>query len=138
MKYSDIENLKDLKKYCNKKYDSCIYSICETSPFHSSPIGNYLDVQYSSPTGALGYREFKYPITWCKFNLLNGIIYSYDTPIGVICGSDLFFVKSSDLPFKSATTKKLVTILNRNFMNVPLNILYTILNYLNLELGWLE
>ena len=71
-------------------------------------------------------------------NLIKGIIYSYDTPIGFILNNSIVFVLSKQLPFKSRTTKKLVSILNREFMAVEYKQFKLIIEMLKLDLGWLE
>lgn len=138
MKYRDIKDFKSLKAYCYKVGDMCVIYPNPTSPFHNTCEGNYLGELYTSPSKALGYRLFNEPVSWCFVNLIKGIIYSYDTPIGLILNNSIVFVPSKQLPFKSATTKKLVTILNREFMTIEYKQFRLIIEMLNLDLGWLE
>ena len=138
MKYRDIKDFESLKAYCYKVSDMNVIYINPTSPFHSSTNGTYLGELYASPTKALGYRLFNEPVNWCMVNLIKGIIYSYDTPIGFILNNSIVFVLSKQLPFKSRTTKKLVSILNREFMAVEYKQFKLIIEMLKLDLGWLE
>lgn len=138
MKYRDIKDFESLKAYCYKKGSISKICVNPTSPFHNTYEGNYLGELYASPSKALGYRLFNEPVSWCFVNLIKGIIYSYNTPIGLILNNSIVFVPSKQLPFKSATTKKLVTILNREFMSIELNQFMLILKSLKLDLGWLE
>ena len=138
MKYRDIKNFKSLKAYCYKENDMSVIYINPTSPFHNTYEGNYLGELHTSPSKALGYRLFSDIVSWCFVNVIRGVIYSYDTPIGLILNNSIVFVPSKQLPFKSATTKKLVTILNREFMSIELNQFMLILKSLKISLGWLE
>ena len=137
MKYNDIYNFNDLKDYCkicDTKYDK----INITPPFLTPHTPNYLGDLYHSPSGALGFRLFTSPITYYGAVVIKGIIYSYYTPIGTITNSGLQILQSRELPFKSATTKKLVTILNRNTLGLSLNPFIFLLRNLDIKLGWLE
>ena len=138
MKYSDIVDIKTLKAYCKRQYDTTITYPSSHSPFHSSPSDNYLGFQYSSPSGALGYRLFNEPVVWCFTNRIKGVVYSYSTPIGLILDNTIIIAPSQDLPFKSCTSHKLCTILNRRFITVEVKMLKKILNTLEIKLGWLE
>lgn len=138
MKYCDIKDIKGLMAYCNRKTDTCIIPTSTPTPMTKFEGDNYLKELYASPSKALGVRLFEKSILWCNVSVLQGIIYSYDTPIGVVINESLLFVHSKSLPFKSATTKKLTTILNRNFMYIELKTLKLILKMLGLDLGWLE
>ena len=138
MKYCDIKDLDDLMKYCSKRNIGGGISINTTSPFHNTPSSNHLLSLYSSQTKALGIRLFGESIWWNKVSLIQGIIYSYDTPIGLIVNESLLFVYSKDLPFNNVTIHKLVTILNRNFMNIRYDLFIIILKSLGIDLGWLE
>ena len=138
MKYRDIKDFKSLKAYCYKVGDMSVIYPNPTSPFHNTPEENYLKELYTSPSKALGYRLFNEPVSWFFVNLIKGIIYSYDTPIGLMLNNSIVFVTSKQLPFKSATTKKLVTILNRKFMTIEYKQFILIIKMLNIDLGWLE
>ena len=138
MKYCDIKDFKGLKAYCYKVCDTSVIYTTSPSPLCKFEGDNYLKELHASPSGALGFRLFEKSILWCNVSVLQGIIYSYNTPVGVVINESLLFVPSKQFPFKSATTKKLVTILNRNFMYIELKTLKLILKMLGLNLGWLE
>ena len=138
MTYDNIYNFDDLKAYCKVKH----YNFKHFTPHlpqcePSTP--NVLLYMMSNNSGALGYRLFQTPIHYNKVITLRGIIYSYYTPIGLITDSGSLIIGiSKEFPFKSVTTKRLVTILNRHTYNLHVETLKIVLLDLNIELVWLE
>lgn len=138
MKYNEIYNLKDLKMYCNKcnRGEICTNTNPQYIDSTTSPI--VFGDKYTSPSGALGYRLLDNEIVYDKVLTIRGVIYSYYTPIGLITRDCIMLLDSKQAPFKSVTTKKLLTILNRENWKVSLMQLKTVLIALGIDLGWLE
>lgn len=138
MKYNNIYNFSDLEKYCNRCSKGSVLFV-PTSPLIQPCNTNYLLHLHHSPSQALGYRLLQIPIQYNKTIIIKGIIYSYYTPVGIITDSGALLIGiSKEFPFKSVTTKRLVTILNRNTYKLHVEQLKIVLLDLNIGLGWLE
>lgn len=138
MTYDNIYNFDDLKVYCKVKH----YDFKNFTPHlpHFEPSApNVLLYLMSNNSTALGYRILQTPIQYNKTVIIKGIIYSYYTPIGFITDSGALLIGiSKEFPFKSVTTKRLVTILNRHTYKLHVETLKIVLLDLNIDLGWLE
>lgn len=138
MTYDNIYNFDDLKAYCKVKHNY-FTNFTPHTPQCEPSTPNMLLYTMSNNSTALGFRLFNTPIKYNKVITIKGIIYSYYTPIGLITDSGALLIGiSKEFPFKSVTTKRLVTILNRHTYKLNVETLKIVLLDLNIELGWLE
>lgn len=138
MTYNNIYNFEDLKAYCTRLHRNVVRFTPHT-PKCGPVTPNRLMYLHSNNSKALGYRLFDTPIIYDKVITIKGIIYSHYTPIGFITSSDaLLLCISKELPFRSVTTKRLVTIINRHTYKLHTETLKIVLLDLNIDLGWLE
>lgn len=126
MKLQDIKGLRALKDYCKR--------VPHTHPF---PIDNNTPqlIIKSNNSGSISYVLFNFPIRY-GYSHIDGFIYSYDTPIGLIMGYNLYVVPYKQFTFKSCTTSRLSSVLCRNNFTINKDALFAVCRYFKISLGW--
>lgn len=146
MKCSEIYDFDDLKAYCKKR----ILGVSYITPHPTSPSSmvnikvnnapmdyNVLGVTYSNNSNSLNYRLFEDTIYYYNVGI-TGILFSYNTPIGLITDNTIFIISRDTVPFNSVTAKRIITMLNRNMYKLPSDRLKFILQEIGIDLGWLK
>lgn len=142
MKIKEITNIQSLVAYCkyNNRYP---HSPITTSPKYDGdkeiitfPNGKGIIKSIkSNANGSIAYVLFESPIRY-GFTNIRGIIYSYDTPIGIIMGYNLYIVSPEHITFKSVTTKRILNILIKQVFVIEYNSLMMFLKLNNIRSGW--
>lgn len=156
MKISDIRNFADIVKYCKYKECNKIYlSEWNENIFHPSHPSLpqsvlqddiYLFYKYHNPSGSIGYRFLSHTMKLnnIKENQLikgiTGILYSYDTPIGLILENNNLVIVNKAEKFKvpssnknSVTTRKILTVLNQLYVGIDRKLLKQICKSLGIK-----
>lgn len=156
MKISDIRNFADITKYCKYKECNKIYlTEWNENIFHPHhPLlpqeamtdDIYLFYKFHNPSGSIGFRFLNHTMRLNNIKenqLIKGIIgvlYSYDTPIGLILENKNLVVINKAEKFKipnsnknSATTRKILTILNQLYVGIDRKLLKQICQALGIK-----
>lgn len=123
MEIKDIKNFSDLHKYCNKKCEEVLDLGVLASP-HLSPITLpqeasithtrlMINKQNNSGSIKIGYLNRIYK--FCSLFTITGFIYSYHTPIGILCNGKCFILSNKEKTRLSNTTDRIIRVLNKVF-----------------------
>lgn len=135
MKLKEIDTLKDLLKYCN-----CNDKSVETLPHIPDATKIFPIEQYrQNKSGSLklyilpDYLDTDY--TTC--NWVHGLIYSYNTPIGLLKNNKIFILNNACIRL-SQTTDIILKEFNKKFDIIPLHSLLTVCELLDINEGYFK
>ena len=141
MKMQEIENFEDLQKFCSctcndyQELDLSASTFLTPTPspsglVNTSPMLKFTRKNFS---GSIKIAVLTSPMLFMKLFNITGFIYSYHTPIGVICNNKVFVLSAKPKIRLSNTTDKIIRILNKRFYPLDILTLKVIINEFNLE-----
>ena len=116
MRLKEICDSDDLLKYCNL---------------------NKIKGVKSNNSGSLKIKKYPSPIKYFENNI-NGIIISYNTPIGVLLDNGFITLDRNHGCFKSTTTNRILGVLNQFSIVMKADNFRFLMQYIGEELGWLK
>lgn len=116
MRLKEICGIDDLLKYCNL---------------------NKIKGVKSNNSGSLKIKKYPLPIKYFGYNF-NGIIISYNTPIGILLDNSFVTLDRNHGCFKSTTTNRILGVLNQFSIVMEADAFKFLIQYIGEDLGWLK